>query len=124
MEEEQQVGGGVTLSGGELKDALMRWLAEVAPVKKRHVCVCDGAVLALGVSAGVQFTCFTGTKVQILPAEVAPVKKRHVCVCDGAMLALSAGGVPLGTQFTCFTSTKVQILAEGMCECVCVTAQC
>jgi hypothetical protein len=43
---------------------------------------------------GAQFTCFTGTKVQILTqklAEEAPT---------------------LGAQFTCFTGTKVQILTQ------------
>ncbi len=59
--------------------------------------------IAAGVSvkpAGTQFTCFTGTKVQILQGNSA--------------VALSvAAGVsvkPAGTQFTCFTGTKVQLL--------------
>ena len=47
-------------------------------------------------NAGIQFTCFTSTKVQIpTPEELFAV-----------------GNYALGTQFTCFTSTKVQILTQ------------
>ncbi len=45
---------------------------------------------------GTQFTCFTGTKVQILALRELVEMSKH------------SGG---GPQFTCFTGTKVQILA-------------
>ncbi len=48
------------------------------------------------------FTCFTGTKVQILTQKAAVGKWG-----PGAKKALA---VPPGPQFTCFTGTKVPIL--------------
>jgi hypothetical protein len=49
---------------------------------------------------GTQFTCFTGTKVQILThAKSTSTDAAHPQEI-------------LGTQFTCFTGTKVQILTQ------------
>ena len=47
-------------------------------------------LLQSGRQQGTQFTCFTGTKIQIL----------------------TQSGRQQGTQFTCFTGTKVQILTQ------------
>ena len=87
---------------------------------------------------GTQFTCFTGTKVQILTQLLAQLSRRSCCnllflsyllywykitntdAATGA--ALSAKLLELhphtlrfttqGTRFTCFTGTKVQILTQ------------
>jgi hypothetical protein len=59
---------------------------------------------------GTQFTCFTGTKVQILTHEAL--------LARGRPQAPSAAAPPLlqtpGTRFTCFTGTKVQILIQHL----------
>jgi hypothetical protein len=61
--------------------------------------------LAATVSArkgeGTQFTCFTGTKVQIL-------KNRW-----GSLAATVSARKGEGTQFTCFTGAKVKILTRS-----------
>ena len=48
---------------------------------------------------GAQFTCFTGTKVQILAGVLRSLPEQ-------------AASQRLGTQFTCFTGTNVQILTQ------------
>jgi hypothetical protein len=59
-------------------------------------------LLAVAAAAGSQFTCFTGTKVQIL------TQLPHTCRrCRASSWRLPPA---TGTQFTCFTGTKVQIL--------------
>jgi hypothetical protein len=56
-------------------------------------------------TAGTQFTCFTGTKVQFLTQlEYLSARRQH---------QRHARAPHTGTQFTCFTSTKVQILTRG-----------
>ncbi len=62
-------------------------------------------------TAGAQFTCFTGTKVQILTLHVYPQSEilYHIQV-DYKRGRYVAGNT--GMQFTCFTSTKVQILTQ------------
>ena len=57
--------------------------------------------LAQPAAAGTQFSCFTGTKVQVLTQKARPVEPREL-----------AHAACTGTQFTCFTGTKVQILTQ------------
>ena len=70
------------------------------PQYERSRCTCDssgGSTTPL--REGTQFTCFTGTNVQILTAE--ELRARLLSCILNHMGAAS---------FTCFTSTKVQIL--------------
>jgi hypothetical protein len=57
----------------------------------------------VGAAAGTQFTCFTGTKVQIL------TQKAVVALAAGAGIGVARSLDDyhhIGTQFTCFTGTK------------------
>ena len=57
---------------------------------------------------GTQFTCFTGTKVQIMtPEELQGLRARRIRRWSLRRMRLICSG----EQFTCFTSTKVQILS-------------
>ncbi len=70
----------------------------------------DRMVGRVGAAAGAQFTCFTGTKVQIL------TQKAVVALAAGAGIGVARSlddYLHIGTQFTCFTGTKVQILTEA-----------
>jgi hypothetical protein len=65
-------------------------------------------------ATGTPFTCFTGTKVQILTAETADVASEfeRLCVMDclDEGVCYDASLYYLGA---CFTGTKVQILTAG-----------
>ena len=75
-------------------------------------CVVRSILTARGSSQapGTQFTCFTGTKVQILT--------HKALLARGRSQAPLAAAPPLpqtpGTRFTCFTGTKVQILTQHL----------
>jgi hypothetical protein len=56
---------------------------------------------------GTPFTCFTGTKVQILTHTLNPHRARIQ-----TRSAATAAATPTGTEFTCFTSTTVHILTN------------
>ena len=61
--------------------------------------------------AGTQFTCFTGTKVQILTLRKLQNVSEDCRTADKLI-----DGVNRCTQFTCFPSTKVQIpTPEELC---------
>jgi len=58
-----------------------------------------------GHSQCTQFTCFTGTKVQILTL--------RACRRQGSAIRSARGALfDTGTKFTCFTGTKIQILTR------------
>jgi hypothetical protein len=76
---------------------------------------------------GTQFTCFTGTKVQMLTqktslAQVMPYSLLPDTICllpgpSSAQKQRAGSSGRSGTQFTCFTSTKVQILTHTTRSC-------
>ena len=60
------------------------------------------------VESGAQFTCFTGTTVQILTELVeADFVDNSACV---ELIENKGWGIQVNPKFTCFTGTKVQIL--------------
>ncbi len=75
-------------------------------------CMLPSIMTARGSSQapGTQFTCFTGTKAQILT--------HKALLARGRPRAPSASAPPLpktpGTRFTCFTGTKLQILTQHL----------